>query len=188
VRALRVNYVGELGWELHPQMADLPAIYDAIWNAGQQHGIADFGLYAVNSLRLEKGYRGWGAEMTNEVTMIDADMERFMKLDKDDFTGKAATLAQEDADRTLRLIYFEVDATDSDTRGNEPIFCNDEVVGLTTSGGYGHFTGKSLGFGYVPPALSAPGTELQINLLGDRCTARILADPAHDPANERLRS
>jgi len=187
VRALRVNYVGELGWELHPQMPDLPVIYDAIWNAGQEHGIADFGLYAVNSLRLEKGYRGWGAEMTNEVTMIDADMERFMKLDKDDFTGKAATLAQSDAGRTLQLIYFEVDATDSDARGNEPIFCNDEVVGLTTSGGYGHFTGKSLGFGYVPPAFSAPGTELQINLLGDQCAARILADPVHDPANERLR-
>ncbi|MFT5450433.1 MAG: dimethylglycine dehydrogenase [Gammaproteobacteria bacterium] len=187
-RALRVNYVGELGWELHPEMADLPHIYEAIWNAGQEVGIADFGLYAVNSLRIEKGYRGWGAELTNEVTMIDADMKRFIKFDKEDFTGKAATLAQEDDKRTLQLVYFEVDATDSDVRGNEPIFVGDEWVGLTTSGGYGHFTAKSLGFGYVSPALSKPGTELQVGLLDQRCNARVIVDPAHDPKNERLRA
>ena len=188
VRALRVNYVGELGWELHPAMEDLPALYEAIWEAGQEHGIADFGLYAVNSLRIEKGYRGWGAELTNEVTMIDADMERFLKLDKEDFTGKAATLTQNNEERTLQLIYFEVDATDSDVRGNEPIFSGEQCVGLTTSGGYGHFVRKSLGFGYVPPALSDPGTELQVGLLDERCTARVLRDPAFDPANERLRA
>lgn len=188
VRALRVNYVGELGWELHPAMADLPAIYAALWQAGQAHGIADFGLYAVNSLRIEKGYRGWGAELTNEVTMLDADMQRFLKLDKNDFTGKAATLAQADATRTLQLVYFEVDATDADVRGNEPIFVADRCVGLTTSGGFGHYTNKSLGFGYVPPALATPGTELQVGLLGERCKAVILGEPAYDPANERLRA
>lgn len=169
-------------------MADLPAVYAALWQAGQAHGIADFGLYAVNSLRIEKGYRGWGAELTNEVTMLDADMQRFLKLDKDDFTGKAATLAQADDTRTLQLVYFEVDATDADVRGNEPIFVADRCVGLTTSGGFGHYTNKSLGFGYVPPALATPGTELRIGLLGERCKAVILAEPAYDPANERLRA
>ena len=188
VRALRVNYVGELGWELHPDMADVPAIYDAIWAAGEEHGIADFGLYAVNSLRIEKAYRGWGAELTNEVTMTDADMARFLKLDKDDFTGKQATLDQKEEERTLQLIYFEVDATDSDVRGNEPIFSGDEVVGLTTSGGFGHFTGKSLGFGYVPPALSSAGTSLQVGLLDERHDITIHTDAVHDPANERLRA
>jgi len=188
LRALRVNYVGELGWELHPEMSDLPSLYEALWEAGKEHGIADFGLYAVNSLRIEKGYRGWGAELTNEVTMIDADMRRFLKLDKDDFTGKAATLAQKDEDRTLQLIYFETDATDSDVRGNEPIFSGDQCVGLTTSGGYGHFVEKSLGFGYVSPELAESGTELEIGLLDERCQARVLKDPAHDPANERLRA
>jgi dimethylglycine dehydrogenase len=187
VRALRVNYVGELGWELHPEMADLPHIYAAIWQAGQAHGIADFGLYAVNSLRIEKAYRGWGGELTNEVTMIDADMERFLKLDKDDFTGKAATLAQVDSERTLQLIYFEVDATDSDVRGNEPIFCDSEVVGLTTSGGYGHYTKKSLGFGYVSPALAIVGSKLQVGLLDEQHQITLIEDPAHDPANARLR-
>jgi dimethylglycine dehydrogenase len=188
LRALRVNYVGELGWELHPAMEDLPGLYDAIWAAGADFGIADFGLYAVNSLRIEKAYRGWGAELTNEVTMIDADMQRFLKLDKDTFTGKAATLAQQDTERTLQLIYFEVDTTDSDVRGNEPIFLGDNYVGLTTSGGYGHFVGKSLGFGYVTPELAAAGTELDIALMDQRCRARVLPEPAYDPANERLRA
>jgi dimethylglycine dehydrogenase len=151
VRALRVNYVGELGWELHPLMNDLATLYDATWEAGQAFGIADFGLYAVNSLRIEKAYRGWGAELTNEVTMLDADMERFIKLDKEDFVGREATLKQRDEERDLQLIYFEVAAVDSDVRGGEPIFVGNDCVGVTTSGGFGHFTGKSLGFGYVHP-------------------------------------
>jgi dimethylglycine dehydrogenase len=187
LRALRVNYVGELGWELHPQMSELPALYESIWEAGEEFGIADFGLYAVNSLRIEKAYRGWGGELTNEVTMLDADMERFLKLDKDDFTGKAATQAQAGEDRTLQLIYFEIDTSDSDVRGNEPIFAADQCVGLTTSGGYGYAVEKSLGFGYVTPELSQADTELEVALLGERYTARVLANPAYDPDNERIR-
>jgi dimethylglycine dehydrogenase len=187
LRALRVNYVGELGWELHPQMSELPALYESIWEAGEEFGIADFGLYAVNSLRIEKAYRGWGGELTNEVTMLDADMERFLKLDKDDFTGKAATQAQAGEDRTLQLIYFEIDTSDSDVRGNEPIFAADQCVGLTTSGGYGYAVEKSLGFGYVTPELSQVDTELEVALLGERYTARVLANPAYDPDNERIR-
>ena len=213
VRALRVNYVGELGWELHPPMEHLVELYDALQEAGAAFGLTDFGLYAVNSLRLEKGYRGWGAELTNEVTMIDADMARFLRLDKDDFTGKRATLEQQariagdTGDGSgdgpppttcggmlksvplppLRLVYFEVDATDSDVRGREPLYHGDACVGVTTSGGYGHYVRKSLGFGYVPPALAQPGTELGVDLLGERRPARVLKDPVYDPANERLR-
>ena len=186
VRALRVNYVGELGWELHPAMEHLEALYDALREAGAEFGIADFGLYAVNSLRMEKAYRSWGAELTNEVTMIDAAMERFIKFEKDDFVGKRATLEQQE--RSLQLIYFEVDAGDSDVRGGEPIFDGERVVGVTTSGAYGHFVEKSLGFGYVPPDLAAPGTELEVGLLGKRHRARILGEPAYDPASKRLRA
>ena len=188
VRALRVNYVGELGWELHPKMGDLPALYEAVHAAGREYGIADFGLYAVNSLRIEKAYRGWGAELTNEVTMLDADMERFLKLDKQDFTGKAATLARQSETRELQLIYFEVDAGDADVLGNEPIFASGECVGIATSGGYGHRVGKSLGFGYVPPALAAAGTALEVAVLGESRTMRVLGEPAYDPGNERLRA
>jgi dimethylglycine dehydrogenase len=188
VRALRVNYVGELGWELHPQIEHMETIYDALWQAGEEFGIANFGLYAVNSLRIEKAYRGWGAELTNEVTMIDADMERFIKLDKDNFVGKDATLRQQQAERIFQIVYFEVEATDSDVRGGEPIFIGDDCIGVTTSGGYGHIVQKSLGFGYVDPGNSEPGTDLGIDLLGERCRATVLKDPAYDPANERLRA
>lgn len=186
VRALRVSYVGELGWELHPAMEHLEALYDALRDAGAAFGIADFGLYAVNSLRMEKAYRSWGAELTNEVTMIDAAMERFIKFDKPDFIGRQASLDQ--SERSLRLVYFEVDAAASDVRGGEPIFAGRDCVGVTTSGAYGHFVGKSLGFGYVPPGLAAPGNELTVGLLGQRRPASVLPAAVHDPANKRLRA
>ena len=186
VRALRVNYVGELGWELHPAMEHLEALYDALVEAGAEFGIRNFGLYAVNSLRLEKAYRSWGAELTNEVTMIDAAMERFIKFDKGDFTGREATLQQED--RTLQLIYFSLDPGDSDVQGGEPIFAGERCVGVTTSGGYGHFVRQSLGFGYVPPSLAEPGTALTVDVLGQRRQATVRKDPVHDPANVRLRA
>ena len=186
VRTLRVNYVGELGWELHPAMEHMEPLYDALMEAGADFGIRNFGLYAVNSLRLEKGYRSWGAELTNEVTMTDAAMERFIKFDKGDFVGREATLGQQD--RTLQLIYFSLDPGEADLQGGEPIFAGEECVGVTTSGGYGHFVRQSLGFGYVPPAVADSGAELTVEVLGQRRRATLLDEPAHDPANERLRA
>ena len=184
--ALRINYVGELGWELHPSMADLPALYEAVWAAGEAHGIGDFGLYAMNSLRMEKGYRGWGAELTNEVTLLEADMARFYASAKEDFVGKAATETNEAG--PLRLVYFEVEAKDADVRGGEPIFLGDTCVGVTTSGGYGYAVEKSLGFGYVPAEQAQPGSVIDIGILDARCRATVLAEPIYDPANERLAS
>ena len=186
VRALRVNYVGELGWELHPLMEQLEPLYDALLEAGAEYGIRDFGLYAVNSLRLEKAYRGWGAELTNEVTLVDADMERFIKFDKGEFTGREATLKQ--SDRELQLIYFSLESDDADVQGGEPIFSGERCVGVTTSGGYGHYVRQSLGFGYVPPALAEPGTELTVEVLGQRRQIFLHSDPVHDPENQRLRA
>ena len=186
VRALRVNYVGELGWELHPAMEHMEALYDALVEAGAEHGIRDFGLYAVNSLRLEKAYRGWGAELTNEVTLIDAAMERFIKFDKGDFVGREATLQQRH--RALQLIYFSLDPGNADIQGGEPIFAGEECVGVTTSGGYGHRVGRSLGFGYVPPALAGPGNALTVEVLGQRRQVTVREDAIYDPANRRLRA
>ena len=186
VRALRVNYVGELGWELHPAMEYMEPLYDALMEAGADFGIGNFGLYAVNSLRMEKGYRSWGAELTNEVTMIDAAMERFIKFNKGDFIGREATLRQRD--RTLQLIYFSLDSGDADVQGGEPIFAGERCVGVTTTGGYGHFVGQSLGFGYVPPSLAGPDTELTVDILGRRRRVTMLKDPVYDPANHRLRA
>lgn len=185
-RALRINYVGELGWELHPAMADLPTLYDAVWRAGETHGIADFGLYALNSLRMEKAYRGWGSELTNEVNLMDADMARFFGRAKADFVGKAATEAAPGG--PLRLVYFEIAAGDSDVRGGEPVFVGDQCIGVTTSGGYGYAVEKSLGFAYVPPEQATPGSEFDVGLLDARYPATVLADPAYDPDNARLMS
>ena len=181
VRALRVNYVGELGWELHPAMEHLEALYDALMAAGAEFGIRNFGLYAVNSLRLEKAYRSWGVELTNEVTMIDAAMERFIKFDKGDFIGREGTLKQKD--RTLQLIYFALDAGDADVQGGEPIFAGQQCVGVTTSGGFGHFVQRSLGFGYVSPSMADGNVALTVDVLGERRRATLLDEPAHDPAN-----
>jgi len=186
VRALRVNYVGELGWELHPAVEHLEALYDALMAAGEEFGIRNFGLYAVNSMRLEKAYRSWGVELTNEVTMIDAAMERFIKFDKGDFIGREATLRQRD--RTLQLIYFSLDPGDADVQGGEPIFVGEQCVGVTTSGGYGHFVRQSLGFGYVPPSLAGPDAGLTVDILGQLRRATVLDEPVYDPANARLRA
>ena len=180
VRALRVNYVGELGWELHPANEYMSDLYDALWQAGEDAGIRNVGLNAVNSLRMEKAYRGWGAELTNEVTLQDADMARF------DRRGEADK--QHDRSCGFRLVYLEVAATDSDVRGGEPVYLDDRCVGVTTSGAYGHHVGKSLAFAYVETEQSAPGTCLCVDLLGERCSATVLSEPVYDPENLRLKS
>ncbi len=186
VRALRVNYVGELGWELHVPMAEVTRVYAALWEAGAGLGLADFGLYAMNSLRLEKAYAGWGAELTSEITPVEAGLDRFVRLDKD-FVGKAA-LERVRADGVQgRLAYVEVDAATADVYGGEPVWAGDTLVGVTTSGGYGHHTRKSLAFVYVQPAAARPGAELEIELLGERRRAQVLAGPVYDPENARPR-
>lgn len=188
LRALRVNYVGELGWELHPQMQHLEQLYDALWQAGEQYRMVNFGLYAVNSLRMEKAYRGWGAELTNEVTLLDSDMQRFIKFDKEDFVGRKATLQQLEEGLTTRLVYFELDSGDSDVRGSEPVFDGDTCIGVTTSGGYGHLVQKSLGFAYVYPQYAGHGMSFEVELLGERRIARVLREPAYDPLNRCLKA
>ncbi len=186
VRALRVSYVGELGWELHPVIDAMVPLYDAIWAAGHDLGIANYGLYAVNTMRIEKGYKAWGAELTNELTMIEADMARFIDFKKDDFVGKQATL--EAPDRPIRIVYGEMDADSVDPRGGEPIMVGDRCVGMTTSGGYGHRVAKSLFFAAVDSAFAAPGVQFDIVVQGERRTARVLKDPAYDADNARMKA
>jgi dimethylglycine dehydrogenase len=187
VTALRVNYVGELGWELHCRMSDVVALYEAVWAAGSAFGIADFGLYAMNSLRLEKAYAGWGGELTNEITPVEANTMRFVKLDHD-FVGRDAVLAQQAAGATTHLITLAIEANDFDAAGGEPVFAGDRAIGVTTSGGYGHATGKSLAFAYVGSGFDVAGTALSVALLGKRCAAVVLGEPVYDPENVRLKS
>jgi len=185
VRLLRVNYVGELGWELHCPMAQMPVVFDALMAGGD---VTLFGTYAMNALRMEKAYRGWGSELTAEIDMFEAGMDRFIRLDKPDFIGRQASLAMKQRGARTQLVYLEVAAGDADCAGNEPVYVGDRLVGLTTSGGYGHAVEKSLAFAYVDPALAAAGTAFEILILGERRKAQVLADAAWDAANHRLRA
>jgi dimethylglycine dehydrogenase len=186
LRALRVSYVGELGWELHAPIASLAPLYDAIWMKGQAFGIANYGLYAVNSMRIEKGYKAWSTELTNELNMSEADMARFVNLSKGDFVGRAAMLAQ--APRPFKIAYAELEATDTDARGGEPALDGDHCIGVTTSGAYGHRVKKSLLFACVEPRFATPGSAFDVLVQGDRRRATVLAQSAYDPDNLRMRA
>ena len=185
VRALRVSYVGELGWELHTPMASMRALYDALWAQGQAFGIANYGLYAVNSMRMEKAYKAWSTELTNEINMLEADMPRFIDFNKPDFVGKAATQAQ--SPRPLRIVYTEVAATDTDVRGGEAILHGERCIGVATSGAYGHRVKKSLAFACVPPEFASPGSTFDILIQGERRRATVQGAPAFDPNNSRMK-
>ena len=188
VRLLRVNYVGELGWELHVPMGNLKTVYDALMKAGAPHGIQLFGSYAMNSLRMEKSYRGWGSELTTEIDMFEASMGRFIRLEKEDFIGKAASLSNKQRGPRMTLVYMSVDNTDSDCMGNEPVYREGKVVGVTTSGSFGHAVDASLAFAYVDPKLTAIGTGFEIMVLGEMRKARIIPESVWDGANERLKA
>jgi dimethylglycine dehydrogenase len=177
LRALRINYVGELGWELHTPMAQLETVYNAVWAAGETFGIVDFGGYAVNSLRMEKAYAGWGVELTEEITLIEAGMD-----------GREALLDRIGEGISSKLVYVEVAAGDADVRGGEPVFAGENVIGVTTSGGYGHAVGKSLAFAYVEPRYAVPQSTFDIEILGRRRRANVMTEPVYDPKNVRLRS
>ena len=184
VRALRVSYAGELGWELHPAMDDLAALYDAVWAAGRDFGMVNYGLYASNTMRMEKGYKAWGSELTNELTMIEAGMDRFINFKKEHFVGKQATL---DAPDRFRIVYGEVDASHVDVRGAEPCLVDGTCIGLTTSGSYGHRVGKSLFFACVPLENAAPGSRFAIQLQGELREAVVLEHPAYDADNSKMK-
>ncbi|MEM9202528.1 MAG: FAD-dependent oxidoreductase [Actinomycetota bacterium] len=190
LKALRVSYVGELGWELHMKLDDMPAVYEALVAAGEPHGMVHFGSYAMNSMRIEKGYKGWGSELTTEITPIEARIERFVDFDGE-FVGKEATVARRDQADPLEmvLVYCEIEGGESELLGNEPAIGSDgKIMGIGTSGAYGHAVGKSLGFVYVAPDYEAPGSTFELQMLGVRRSATVLAEPAYDPANEAIRA
>ena len=185
LRALRINYVGELGWELHIPAASMQGVYEALMKAGARHDLRLFGTYAMNSLRMEKAYRAWGAELTNEIDLNEAAMERFISSKKPRFIGKSGMAERRKRGERIKLVYLEVDEGDTDCLGNEPVYHDGRLVGITTSGAYGHAVEKSLAFAYVDPELVVPGTSFEILMLGEKRRARVLGRPAWDPLNER---
>jgi dimethylglycine dehydrogenase len=188
VRALRITFVGELGWELHHPIESQVALYASLRRAGAAHGLVDFGLRAMDSLRLEKAYRTWGADLNTEVTPLEAGLERLVAFDKGEFIGREALLRQRRAGVRKRLATLGVDATDADCWGNEAVWAGERVVGITTSGGYGHWLGRSLAVAYLDAALAEPGTSVTVEILGDRRRAVVLAEPPYDPGSLRCRA
>ena len=188
VRALRVNYVGELGWELHHPMSQMELLYDSIYEVGKKENIINFGTYAVNSLRMEKAYRGWGAELTGEISLVEAGMDRFFNLKKkNNFFGAKALQNKIQSGVDIKIVYLEVDVDNADARGNEPVYHNNKIVGVVTSGGYGFRTRKSLAFAYVKSDL-ANGENLEIEIQGQKRKAKILDKVVYDPDNQKLRA
>jgi len=165
-RAIRISYTGELGWELYAPTDGLGSIYDAIVESGRA---GDFGAYALNSLRIEKGFRAWGSEMTVDSDPYEAGLGGFVRLDKaTEFVGRKALRRIRAEGPRRRLVVLAVDADDADAVGNESVWYGDRVVGQTTSGAYGATVGRSLAFAYVPTELTEPGTEVSVELVGDR--------------------
>ena len=187
--ALRVNYMGELGWELHIPVEHLLSVYALLWEAGARFGISDFGLYAMDSLRLEKCYRAWKGDLTTEYTPFMASLDRFVKLDKPGgFIGQEALRREAAAGPRERFVPLVVDAADADAAAVSIVYRGAEVVGLVTSGGYGYRLGCSIALAYVRTDLAFAGTELEVEILGERRRAVVGREPLYDPENALLRS
>ena len=182
----RVSFAGELGWEIHAAMADVPKLYAAVLSAGAK----PFGMYALNSMRMEKGYRAWKGDLSTDYTLLEAGLERWVKLDKpQEFTGKAALIAQKAEGVKKRFVTMIVEAGDQDAPYMSTVYHDGKVVGETTSGDWGYRVDASIALGTIRADLAVEGTELEVNIFGRMCKAIVQADrPLWDPENERLRA
>jgi dimethylglycine dehydrogenase len=186
--AMRVNYVGELGWELHHPMEFQNQIFDALFEAGADLALRPFGIRAMDSMRLEKSYRMVGTELSIEYSAYESAMDRFVKAGKGDFLGREALLARQQAGNKSTLVTLEVaGVTDADALGNNALLRGGEMVGRATGGGFGFRVNKSLALGMVLPEMAEPGTALEIEILGENYPATVIPDSPFDPKNERLR-
>ena len=182
----RVSYAGELGWEIHAANADIPALYEAVRNAGA----TPFGMYALNALRIEKGYRAWKGDLSTDYTLFEGGLDRFVKLDKpQDFPGKAALMNEKQQGSKKRFVTLIVEAGDQDAPYMSTIWDGDTVVGETTSGAWGYRIGASVALGVVKTELATPGQTLEVEIYGQRRKAPVQPDvPLWDPDNARLRA
>ena len=189
VWAFRMSYAGELGWEFHIPLESTLAVYDALWAAGEAHGIVDYGSFAMNAMRMEKGFKGAG-ELTNEVTLPEADVMQFVKLDKA-FFGKAETEVSARANGSMPWVcaYLEIEPDgEVDGHGGEAVLVDGEVVGSTASVAYGHTHGKVLAFAYVKPHANVPGRDVEVVVAGQPRPGRILGDAVYDPESRLPRT
>jgi dimethylglycine dehydrogenase len=186
---VRVSFAGELGWEIHTKVEDTQTIFDAVWEAGKKHGLKPFGMFALDSLRLEKGYRAWKQDLSTDYTVLQGGLERFVRWDKPDFLGKAALQKEKQQGVTKRFVTLVVDSPEYDAPYMSTLWHGGTIVGETTSGGFGHRVNKSIALGMLRADLVEPGTEIEVEIFGERHRAVVQKDePLWDPTNERLRA
>jgi 4-methylaminobutanoate oxidase (formaldehyde-forming) len=183
--ALRVTYVGELGWELYCRSELGLALWDTVWEAGREHGLVAGGYKAIDSLRLEKGYRVWGADITPEDTPFEAGLGFAVSLDKGDFLGRAAHVEAGEPERLLRCL--TLDEPRAIALGSEPVRVAGELAGRVTSGGYGYTVGRSIAYAYLP-AEHGVGTEVAVEIFGEWVQGTIADEPLFDPRGARIRA
>jgi dimethylglycine dehydrogenase len=189
LQLVRVSFAGELGWELHTKVDDTGAVFDAVWDAGQKHGLKPFGMEALDSLRIEKGYRAWKGDLSTDYTILQGGLERFVDWSKPGFKGKPALEREKQQGVTKRFVTLVVDAGDCDAPYMSTLWHGDKVVGETTSGNWGYRIGKSVALGMLRADLAVPGTEIEVEIFGDKRKAVVQEDkPLFDPENERLRA
>ncbi len=186
-RINRMNYVGELGFEIFHPIQQQVSVYNTLMEAGAESDIRMIGMHAMDSMRLEKGYLAWKSEMNLHHTPLETNVAWTVKLDKD-FIGKKGILKQKEEGIPLKLVCMVVDATDSDPWGYNPILKDGNRIGMTSSGGYGHRVEKSIAMGYVKPEFAAPGTKMDVEILGRARSAEVVTMPLYDPKNEKMKS
>jgi glycine cleavage system aminomethyltransferase T/glycine/D-amino acid oxidase-like deaminating enzyme len=184
--ALRVTYVGELGWELYCPVEYGLRLWDTISAGGREHGLVAGGYKAIDSLRLEKGYRVWGSDISPEDTPFEAGLGFAVKLDKGDFIGRDALLTADEP--TRRLACLVLDDPRSVALGSEPVRVGGEIVGRVTSGGYGYTVERSIAYAYLPASSAAPGTRVEVEIFGEWIPGTAAEEPLFDPKGERIRA
>jgi len=185
--ALRVTYVGELGWELYCPAEFGLRLWDLLWEAGARHGLVGGGYKAVDSMRLEKGYRVWGADIGPEIDPYQAGLGFCVKLDKGEFNGRAALLKKLESPAGTRLVCLVLDDPRSVALGSEPVRIGEEITGRVTSGGYGYSVGSSIAYAFVPSRFKV-GTPVEVEVFGAWIPGHIAAEPLYDPEGIRVRS
>ncbi len=185
----RVSFAGELGWELHTRLADTPAVWDAVMAAGEPLGLRPFGMFALDALRLEKGYRAWKGDLSTDYTVLQGGLERFVDWAKPEFRGKAALAAEKQRGVARRFCTLVIEAGPQDPPYMATIWAGDSVVGEVTSGGFGHRVGAVIGLGMIRADLAAEGQAVEVEIFGRRHPAVVQADrPLWDATNARIRA
>jgi len=184
--ALRVTYVGELGWELYCPAEFGLALWDTIWGPGRDLGLVAGGYRAIDSMRLEKGYRVWGADITPDDNSFEAGLQFAVKLDKGEFLGREALLAAGEPER--RLCCLVLDDPRAVALGSEPVRVEGDAVGRVTSGGYGYSVERSIAYAYLPVAATQSGQPVEVEICGEWVAGELAAEPLFDPGGERVRT